>query len=294
VEGNNNGNQQQGDPKKITAPPPIAKDDSATASASAPNDNQQHANKRMPRWTINWTAILAIGTVVLGCAAIWSDVLISGQLTEMRNAGEDTRRAVEATNRLADTARDQVNIAKDTEQRQLRAYVFPTVSIANVNGDVSKIETTTPKIEMIIKNFGLTPAYEIDIMGLARLYEFPASISIHYERVGTRKSVNLAPGATDPAPIAIENVNGPLTKDQKLALINKSAAIYLIGEILYRDAFSKLWCTKFSYYVGGDAGFYGIGMADASEGQETDKNCHEPVRGEPPRLMSFPPKPNPR
>jgi hypothetical protein len=215
------------------------------------------------------------------------------QHTDTLAALAKTDAAIAETRRLADAARDQANVAKDTEQRQLRAYVFPNVSIENVNGDVSKIETDVPKMVMIMKNTGLTPAYEVSVMGVAALGKFPIALRIRYERLERGASPTLAAGVIDPMPIRIENVSGPLSKEQKLALSNGSAAIYVIGEILYRDIFSMLWCTKFAYYVGGDVGFYGVGMADASEGKETDKNCHEPVRGEPPRFMVFPPKPNP-
>src|ERR1700730_16024165 len=117
MEDNDNGTQEQADPKNIAAPHLIAKNNSTTTSTSAPNDNQQHTKKRMPRWTINWTAILAVGTVVLGCAAIWSDILISGQLTEMKNAGLDAKRAVEATNQFAKAMEDSAGTAR----RQFRA-----------------------------------------------------------------------------------------------------------------------------------------------------------------------------
>jgi hypothetical protein len=243
------------------------------------------------RWLVVWTAALVfVGICTVGAALLqWA--VMSGQLTEMRNAGEDIKRAVEATNRLAKAAEDSAVTARDTEHRQLRAYVFPRVSIENVNGDVLKAETVAPKIEMHIKNTGFTPAYEISILGGAMLSAFPTILNFRYERLGIPHKAVLAAGDTDPATLQIVNAGAPVTKEQKIALVNGRLAIYLVGEILYRDTFGTLLCTKYAYYIGGDARFYGSGMSDLSEGRETDKNCHEPVRGEPPRVVTFPPTP---
>jgi hypothetical protein len=149
-------------------------------------------------------------------------------------------------------------------------------------------------INMIIKNTGLTPAYDVDVLGGAFLDAFPGIYNVRYERLrsGDRSDLVLGAGATDPIPIVIENANRPLTSEQKCLLNNGRTAIYLVGEIIYRDTFSILWCTRFAYYIGGDAGFYGIGMSIAPGKQKADKNCHEPTQGEPARVLIFP-KPDP-
>jgi len=59
-------------------------------------------------------------------------------------------------------------------------------------------------------------------------------------------------------------------------------------DIVYYDAFQIMRCTRYNYYVGGDAGFNGTEMKNGTEGQDADKNCYEPAepaKGLPPLVL---------
>ena len=233
MKNNDNGNQQQFDPEKITAPGLVTKNNSAATSASAPNDNQQHTNKWMPRWTINWTAILAVGTVVLGCAAIWSDFLISGQLTEMRNAGEDTKRAIEATNRLANAAEASAGIARDTEIRQLRAYLD-----THTTGPPKLVAGQQVTVGFIVRNSGRTPAYSITTIGAIELRPYPPSQPEFYPvlRPAQLREQIINPERSNPAGA---HSNVAISQDQIDQIMDGSKVrLYVWGTTFFIDAFN--------------------------------------------------------
>jgi hypothetical protein len=177
--------------------------------------------------------------------------------------------------------------AKDTEERQLRAYVFPDeVQIHDADADTSKTSTRAPNVEITIKNTGITPAYQvINIIGAA-IRSFP----YHFGNI----RISPGPGIMQTASVfflpnggqsqAFANVDGalfPLTVEQKRTLAEGSAAIYLYGYIGYFDAFGIMRCTRYNFYAGGDAGFHGAQMKNGNEGQDTDKDCYQPAETNP-------------
>ena len=78
------------------------------------------------RQLVNWTRVIAAIAVLAFAASLLQWEAMRGQLRKMRKAGEDTQKAITATNRLADAARDQADIAMQTQKPQLRAYLGPT------------------------------------------------------------------------------------------------------------------------------------------------------------------------
>jgi hypothetical protein len=84
---------------------PIGTDNNRPArSQNVVDKNKPNLQNREPRALIIWTAILALGTVALGCAAIWNDFIINKQLREMRKASIDTSQLAEAARKSADAA----------------------------------------------------------------------------------------------------------------------------------------------------------------------------------------------
>jgi hypothetical protein len=174
----------------------------------------------------------------------------------------------------------QLTVARDTEQRQLRAYVFPDHAvISNADDDVSTQPVT---IFMMFKNSGITPAYKVTNIGAAILLPFPfhvdiRNVNIPEFKIKTASSSYLAAGAPyQTASVYVDGAIEPLNADQKESLRNGSTAIYFFGEITYYDTFDILRCTRYEYYVGGDFGFHGSDMVNAPEGQEADLDCQPP------------------
>jgi hypothetical protein len=173
--------------------------------------------------------------------------------------------------------------AKDTEERQLRAYVFPdAVEISDVDSDTTKISSAAPRIHLVIKNTGITPAYNVINLVAAALVPFPFHLDIKDIRAATGMKENmsvfsLSNGGISEAFSGVDGAREPLNIEQKLSLSNGETAIYLLGYIWYYDIFGIVRCTRYKYYVGGIAGFSGARMRNATEGQDADKDCYQPT-----------------
>ena len=112
--------------------------------------DEQEDDTAPQRKLVDWTrrlayttGALAIATFIVACFSGW-------QAWEMRQGSADTAR-------LALAARDQADVSKDTEERQLRAYViaeFPNSLDNFVAG--KKAESKVPA-----QNVGQTPVYDM-------------------------------------------------------------------------------------------------------------------------------------
>jgi hypothetical protein len=177
--------------------------------------------------------------------------------------------------------RQQAADFRDQGQRQLRAYVFPDdVSIENADADLSKAESAAPRFDVKIKNYGITPAYNVTNIVGGTFAPFPLNIGqVWHLNSGQSISVFfLPPGRRDQAFAYILGATSPLNQEQKRLLGQGVMAIYLFGETTYIDTFDKLRCTRFIYYVGGDAGFNGSAVVNAKNGgQDSDRNCEIPT-----------------
>jgi len=249
------------------------------------SSEKQHQAAERNIWAAQLRAARGLNRVTgIGAAVgILGLVFVALSLRVTQKAAEDGAIAARAAER-------QARILADQEVRGLRAYVFPEVSVENVNSDINKVETIRPQIHMIIKNSGHTPAYYVSVIGEASLIPFPATINEHYDRIGTRDRFGLAAEGRKHAFIDVQNAESPLTPEQKLSLKKGTMSIVIVGEIIYYDTFRFLRCTSFLYYMGGDVGLHGEAMAYSSQGQEVDTNCHEHRPGEPARAYTLAPR----
>jgi hypothetical protein len=131
---------------------------------------------------------------------------------------------------LWNATRKLVTDAKETAKRQLRAYVhvsemIPTRSLS---------ATSMPAMQVIIKNFGQTPAYRlrietktlVDRVAQPTLLAFPERLKLGSTHV-------LAPGG-----VFAHHTDGLNPSDTELQAIRAlTHRIYLIGAIEYTDAF---------------------------------------------------------
>jgi hypothetical protein len=163
---------------------------------------------------------------------------------------------------LVFVARDQSN----TTRAQLRAYVF--VSGARIVHGITDNNILEAHIE--IKNSGQTPAYKLtSVCGLAfDTYPPPQSITLtvpdqDYLSLAKTQMV-LGPGDKT-FPIARER---PLTSIGKANLVAGTMAIWVYGEIRYRDAFRREQWTKYRLIIGGPFGVSGGQLTACEEGNE--------------------------
>jgi hypothetical protein len=165
-------------------------------------------------------AIVAFATVIVGLFTftLW----------------RSTDRLWQASLEHAGHAERAIKVAEETAERQLRAYVFVR------EAHIIKIDNVLAA-RIVIKNFGQTPAIDVQHEALFRLDEIPPKTP-------------LAPpnqdGPRSPLPPTGElfkliRSNGLLSPEQEAAITARQIAFYVYGQIMYRDTFGKDRCTDF-------------------------------------------------
>lgn len=147
---------------------------------------------------------------------------------------------------------------RESSERQLRAYVMAENStIFNVANPVAifagQVFTPTgaeitnpacgPGVRIQIKNAGQTPAYEVAHWANICFREFPLKslLPARDPNFMPVKSV-LGPGIPSTKLIFMPQ---PLTAPETADLRAGNGAVYVYGEITYRDTFGKAWYTRY-------------------------------------------------
>jgi hypothetical protein len=159
-----------------------------------------------------------------------------------------TRWLVIATLLLALFGFWQVMVSRDTARRQLRAYVL--ISSAKVHDfgiDLS------PRVEIIIKNSGQTPAYDLLSWNGMVCEKFPLNIELVDPPQDMKRSSSILGGGDTTSHLT--QAGRPLTKIHTDMIIAGKAAIYVFVAIKYKDIFKKIeWSTRYRMMYGGGGG----------------------------------------
>lgn len=186
----------------------------------------------------DYTAALAVFTAVLAVVALV-------QIFFLIRADNTARTTADAAKRSADAAVDSSNAVIN----QMRAHV--SVGTARITG----FESDGPiQIEFQITNKGQTPAFDLTCESGVTVREAGAN----------RFKGELWPPDRVPPPLSKSSLaqgdsrSGEMTVTQlraehKPAIREGTRAIFLYGEIRYRDAFEKPRYTKFRFMYGGGA-----------------------------------------
>jgi hypothetical protein len=129
---------------------------------------------------------------------------------------------------------------RDTEERQLRAYLY-------VENAYYEFAGGTCKITFGAKNFGLTPAHRVTISSIAKVVDWnDGSPTIPFATAEDEKQWgSMAPNG-DFVDYEAEEV--------AFSVLSRGKVAYLVGVISYEIVFSRTRkTTHFRYYVGGDA-----------------------------------------
>jgi hypothetical protein len=163
----------------------------------------------------------------------------------------------------------QSYISRDTENRQLRAYV-----------NISTIEFKAFRLgepisaEFKIRNFGQTPAYNVRHWASiwVQPYPFPGHVPFAPDN-GSHPSAPLSPS---------DDVKGVAIYDPvagKPTILNQAAidqfksgtlAAYIVGTIAYDDVFGSHHVTRFCSYSGGEIKTWDGGVAIYREGNDAN------------------------
>lgn len=128
--------------------------------------------------------------------------------------------------------RRATNLASDTAQRQLRAYVGAV--------DVSMNDPGSLHVSVTLKNTGATPAHKLAIWHAWESGE-GAKFEDHWDESRTGPSRDLFPGETMKFDIPISFKNGLVAE----AVMNRKTPFYCWGGVSYFDAFGHLRKTQF-------------------------------------------------
>jgi hypothetical protein len=138
--------------------------------------------------------------------------------------------------------RQQANIALDTEERELRAYLHVTP----ITFQVGKITPTSASCEIV--NDGQTPASAIVVRSVLVIEPNPTTIDFSIEPIpesDPHRSYLASHSSYD----FDTTYNGVLTKEQVEGIAKDSERFYLIGEMEYRDVFNLEHHMKFGFSV---------------------------------------------
>lgn len=200
------------------------------------------------RWLTNWTGVLAIFTVLLAVVAGIQAGFFWVQLKLMRVGVDDAKKAAEAAGESAQATKASVELARETAERQLRAYVTVRAEHLRVQGEDSEKFV----LELRIENTGQTPANEIGIKSLVRIEKHPLpatfDFSVPDDSFDEPSVIILGPGGRS---FHHSGAEGPFSEaDMKEVKRAKSGRrIYCWGTIRYEDAFGAEQTTEFCYFL---------------------------------------------
>jgi len=150
----------------------------------------------------------------------------------------------------------------DTTAKQLRAYL--------ITEGGKLLDWAAPNMQTVvnIKNMGQTPAYDVSIVSLAMIVDYPfkngqapvsfGSAPLLREVFGTKnKFVVIGPGEViQTSAIPSE----PFTPDEiKDVIVNKKKAYVVVGAVYYKDAFGGTHFTHFCKLATGNSILIGSG-----------------------------------
>jgi hypothetical protein len=146
-----------------------------------------------------------------------------------------------STDRLWNAGERQLQLSRDTAQRQLRAYLGVSLKTGpEIAANVA------PRIFFIVKNYGATPARYIGHWAATTLSPHPSepNFSPHPLKEG---EINLNPGAEEGINISFRE----LSELEARQIREDTARLYVYGELCYLDAFGERQTTAFRYMTGG-------------------------------------------
>jgi hypothetical protein len=142
--------------------------------------------------------------------------------------------SLSGSTRIAATAtRGSIILAKDTAERQLRAYVFVK------GGGIFLHNSQKIQAQVQLLNSGQTPGYDFKTWTGVRIG--PPGENVFGDRKEWKQDSIIAPTGELNAPSDLLDI----TQEQIQAIVDKTQTIYVWGEASYRDAFNRIWTFEF-------------------------------------------------
>jgi hypothetical protein len=203
-------------------------DNEAPTARDAWHPEERHHRKR-ERGYWNWSLI-------------FSGIAMGGAIT----AAFFTGSYVNASWRAIREAEIQSFILRDQEQRQLRAYIFlpPDNELHVVAYPSTK---NTFEIDINVKNFGQTPAYQVITESWVNLAPWPPPGNFDY--TGPLDPNRIFAYIIPPGGIVHFHAGSgrPFTQTEMTSLEDGALSLYIFGSITYEDAFGIKQHTDFCF-----------------------------------------------
>lgn len=186
-------------------------------------------------------------SVVLGLVGLIGVAISIGTLILTRRQFLLAEKAAQAAKISADAGTAAVTQAKDTAQRELRAYLLLSGS------QIIFMPVQQPTAQVVIKNYGQTPAYKVQQWVGFSVGRYPLGGPLRDPRSfepAYSESI-LGPGGQQTNTISSQI---PFTQAMVDRLGTPEVTIYIYGIILYEDIFGAAHETKFRLIFGGPKG----------------------------------------
>lgn len=225
----------------------------------AADKNQKRSWTSSPDWwMVGFTGILALITATL---AFYTGMLYRATVKLGTDAEKNSRiqfdkmerslaiaeQSASASSESARAGIKTANIMKYTAEQELRAYVFMKINAENV----SVWPDWYQSMPIIFQNFGKTPAHDVIISMHSKALKYPLETEIPYKPLDARASKSVIPPGDQVYSHVILNVG--LTQAEITDITAGHYAIYLIGTIVYSDAFTNRHTTYVCLYSNGAA-----------------------------------------
>ncbi len=193
------------------------------------NDTTQKTS--LDRWLVLFTGALVIVGVLQFFVFIW-------QARWMRENVKVAKQSADAARESASAATASVALMRTTSRKQLRARVF----VASATR-VGPRGPTSFAAEVTIKNFGKIPAYDCTYLAAMILRPNPNTEFPALHKKGDEPMLVLPPDAEVKMPLVLQA--GTFQHTQDVNVGSGSWAVYIYGEIQYRDGFARGRTSKF-------------------------------------------------
>jgi hypothetical protein len=229
--------------------------------AGIPTAARQFMNRNEGFFVASFTLALVLVTAWL----VWATLKLwdagENQLRFLRQSAAVQARDMQASISAAEAG---VSVAQDTAQRQLRAYV--TVSGVARTKDPGKLEGPGFAVLVDVQNDGQTPAYDLFQWADIEIREFPLKGPLRIYCSNTPTLGILAPHRKT---MSFPSFKRSLTPLEEQDILSEGKAVYVYGEIAYRDAFGRKHLTQFRFRCTGQGYALGLFKADGQGNNAT-------------------------
>jgi len=195
-----------------------------------------------------WAQVLALVAGLEALLTFFGVLIMAFMLPAMTSASRQARR-------MANTAHDALAQSKRHARQELRAYLVAV-------GGKAGVTRLGLRADIVIRNCGKTPAYDLIAKGAMRFVKPPVSVEYSESEHFKEQSV-LGPGCDQEFKIYFPGSFGQ--SEQREVSDREGRNIIVYGEVEYRDVFNEAQTTQFQFIASGNL-LVGEVLSPAPEG----------------------------